>query len=80
MQQIKRSFDKWRVRPLGEHRIAFLFLDAIVVRVKVDRRSQEMSVLVALGVHETGERELLGLKLVTGESKEHLHGAADRGS
>ena len=70
VQQLKRSFDKWRVRPLGEHRIAFLFLDAIVVRVKVDRRSQEMSVLVALGVHETGERELLGLKLVTGESKE----------
>lgn len=70
VQQLKRAFDKWRVRPLSDHRIAYLFLDAIVVKVKVDRRSREMAVLVALGIHETGERELLALRLVTSESTE----------
>lgn len=66
--ELKRDFDKWRTRSLAEHRIAYLFLDAIAVPVKADHRSQQMAVLVALGVHETGERELLGLMLVGTES------------
>jgi putative transposase len=68
VKEISRSFAKWRTRPLVDHRIAYLFLDAIVVPVKLDRRSHEMAVLVALGVHESGERELLGIKLVATES------------
>ncbi len=66
--ELKRDFEKWRARSLSEHRIAHLFLDAIAVPVKADHRSQQMAVLVALGVHETGERELLGLMLVGSES------------
>ena len=68
VQQLKRSFDKWKTRSLAQHRLAYLFLDAIAVPVKAAGRSQQMAVLVALGVHETGERELLGLSLVTSES------------
>lgn len=68
VNELKHSFDKWRTRPLDQHRIAYLFLDAIQVPVRSDRRSQSMAVLVALGVHETGERELLGLMLVATES------------
>lgn len=66
--ELKRDFEKWRARSLAEHRIAHLFLDAIAVPVKADHRSQQMAVLVALGVHETGERELLGIMLVGSES------------
>lgn len=66
--ELKRDFDKWGTRSLADHRIAYLFLDAISVPVKADHRSQQMAVLVALGVHETGERELLGLMLVATES------------
>ena len=68
INELRRDFDKWRTRSLADHRIAVLFLDAIAVPVKADHRSQQMAVLVALGVHESGERELLALKLVTTES------------
>jgi putative transposase len=68
VKELARSFAKWRTRSLADHHIAYLFLDAIVVRVKVDRRSHEMAVLVGLGVHESGERELLGIRLVATES------------
>jgi putative transposase len=66
--ELKRDFGKWATRSLADHRIAYLFLDAIAVPVKADHRSQQMAVLVALGVHETGERELVGLMLVATES------------
>jgi len=83
VRELSREFAKWRTRSLAEHRIAYLFLDAIVVPVKVDRRSHEMAVLVALGVHETGERELLAIKLVASEStsawKEFVEDLSTRG-
>lgn len=73
VKELSREFAKWRTRSLAGHRIAYLFLDAIVVPVKSDRRSHEMAVLVALGVHETGERELLAVKLVGSESGAAWH-------
>jgi putative transposase len=68
VRHLKESFDEWRTQRLDEKRIAYLFLDAISVAVRSDRRVQRMPVLVALGVHETGEKELLGLMLMQSES------------
>lgn len=66
--QLKRSYDEWRTRSLSDHRFAYLLLDGIQVPVRSDRRSQSMAVLVAMGIRESGERELLGLMLVASES------------
>ncbi|HEX5009394.1 MAG TPA: IS256 family transposase [Planctomycetota bacterium] len=68
VRHLKQSFDEWRGQRFDEKRIAYVFLDAISVMVRADRRVQRMPVLVALGVHETGEKELLGLMLMQSES------------
>lgn len=69
MRSLRESFEVWRTRPLGDEPIAYLFLDGIAVKVRVDRRVQSVPVLVALGVTLTGEKRLLALRLTGNESK-----------
>jgi putative transposase len=68
MRILREQCEAWRTRPLVDRGILYLFLDAIHVRVRVDRRVQVVPVLVALGVTAAGEKELLALQLVTSES------------
>lgn len=65
---LRTSFDAWRTARLDDKHIAYLYMDAIMVKVRVDRRVQVMAMLVAMGVHESGEKELLGLRLMPSES------------
>jgi putative transposase len=69
MRTLRESFEAWRTRPLDQEAIAYLFLDGIAVKVRVDRRVQSVPVLVALGVTPTGEKHLLALRLMGHESK-----------
>ena len=69
MRTLRESFEAWRTRPLDGEPIAYLFLDGIAVKVRVDRRVQSVPVLVALGVTPTGEKRLLALHLMGNESK-----------
>jgi putative transposase len=69
MRTLRESFEAWRTRPLEDEPIAYLFLDGIAVKVRVDRRVQSVPVLVALGVTRTGEKRLLALRLMGNESK-----------
>lgn len=68
IQTLKRAFEAWRTAPLTDKHIVFLFLDAIAVKVRSDRRVQTMPVLVAYGVHANGDKELLALQLMGSES------------
>jgi putative transposase len=68
MRVLREQCEAWRTRSLAESAIIYLFLDAIHLRVRVDRRVQVVPVLVALGVTATGEKELIALQLVTSES------------
>lgn len=68
VQQLKQAFEAWRRARLDDKRIVYLFLDAIAVHVRVDGAVQSTPILVALGVTETGEKELLGLQLMASES------------
>jgi putative transposase len=68
IQTLKRSFEAWRTTPLTDKRIVFVFLDAIAVKVRSDRRVQTLPVLVAYGVHTNGDKELLALRLMGSES------------
>lgn len=68
IQTLRRAFEAWRTASLADKRIIFLFLDAIVVNVRSDRRVQRWPVLVAYGVHVNGDNELLALQLMGSES------------
>lgn len=69
LRSLKASFDSWRTQRLEDKDIVYLYLDAIFVRVRVDRRVESMPVLVALGVLANGEKEVLAFTLASSESR-----------
>ena len=58
--------EDFRSRPL-EGSYPFLWLDATVVKSREGGRVVNVAVVVAIGVHEEGHREILGLEVVTSE-------------
>ena len=74
-RKVKGDWDAWNVRPLGQEvpgsspGIVRLILDGTVVRVRLDRRATSVSLLVALGVRADGQKALLAIKSMGGESE-----------
>ncbi len=54
--------EEFRNRPL-EGGYPYVWLDALYVKVRVNRRIVNQAVVIAIGVRESGERELLGFAL-----------------
>lgn len=63
------DFATWNRRDLSQEPVVRLILDGTVVRVLLDRQATSLSVLVALGVRPDGQKVLLGLKTMAGESE-----------
>jgi transposase-like protein len=68
-RRVKGDWDLWNRRPLGEEPIIRLILDGTVVRVRLDKRATSISLLVALGVRADGQKVLLAVKNMGGESE-----------
>jgi len=58
----------WRDRPLDAGPYAFVWIDALALRVREHGRVQQVCALVATGVNADGHREILGLDVGSGES------------
>jgi len=80
--QLRDAFKAWRRRDLGAVELVYLFLDAVMLKVRIGSYPAE-AVLVAHGICEDGSRVVLGLMLGGREStdswKAFLHDLADRG-
>ena len=61
----------WRERPLGS--FPFVLVDALVVKVREDRRVKQCCLLIATGISESGHRHLLGFALSDKESEVSWH-------
>jgi putative transposase len=68
-RKVKGDWDAWNARSLGEEPIVRLILDGTVVRVRLDRKATSISLLVALGVRADGQKVLLALRSMGGESE-----------
>jgi transposase-like protein len=68
-RKVKGDWDAWNVRPLGQEPIVRLILDGTVVRVRLDRRATPIWLLVALGVRADGQKVLLAIRSIGGESE-----------
>ena len=66
---VKGLFDAWRTRDLRGERIAYLYLDAIHLPMRVAGRVSRLPVLVAMGVRVTGHKVLLALQAAGSESE-----------
>jgi hypothetical protein len=67
---VKSDWDAWNARSLADEPIVRLILDGTVVRVRLDRKATSISLLVVLGVRQDGQKVLLAIKQMGGESTE----------
>jgi len=69
-RKVKNDWEAWNARSLATEPIVRLILDGTVVRVRLDRKATSMSLLVVMGVREDGQKVLLAIKSMGGESSE----------
>ena len=69
-RKVKSDWDAWNTRSLAEEPIVRLILDGTVVRVRLDRKATSICLLVVLGVRQDGQKVLLAIKQMGGESSE----------
>jgi transposase-like protein len=66
-QELDEAVTLFRNRPL-EAAYPYLWLDALYVKVRQNHRIVSMALVIAIGVRETGEREILGVDLGASEA------------
>ena len=76
-RKVKNDWDAWNVRALAEEPIVRLILDGTVVRVRLDRKATSIVLLVVLGVREDGQKVLLAVKNMGGETSEAWRAVLD---
>ena len=69
-RKVKSDWDAWNARSLAAEPIVRLILDGTVVRVRLDRKATAISLLVVIGVRADGQKVLLAVKAMGGESTE----------
>ena len=69
-RKVQSDWEAWNNRSLAEEPIVRLVLDGTVVRVRLDKKATSISLLVVLGVREDGQKVLLAVKNMGGETKE----------
>ncbi|KUO95526.1 IS256 family transposase [Ferroacidibacillus organovorans] len=70
LDPVVQSFNE---RDLSERTYPFVLVDAIVLKVRENRRIRQMSMMVAVGVNDQGFREILGLRVGDKESYANWH-------
>jgi transposase-like protein len=76
-RKVKSDWDAWNARSLSEEPIVRLVLDGTVVRVRLDRKATAISLLVVIGVRADGQKVLLAVKAMGGESTEAWRAVLD---
>lgn len=67
-RKVKVDWDAWAARSLAEEDIVRLILDGTVIRTRLDRKATNISVLAAIGVRRDGQKVLLSIRNMGGES------------
>jgi putative transposase len=67
--KVQTDWEAWQKRDLSHDDIVRLVFDGTVVRVRLDKKATSLSVLVALGVRRDGQKVLLALRNMGGESE-----------
>ena len=76
-RKVESDWKAWNARSLGDEPIVRVILDGTVVRVRLDRKATSISLLVVLGVRQDGQKLLLAVKNVGGETAEAWRAVLD---
>ena len=68
-RKVSTDWQAWCRRSLAEEDIVRLILDGTVVRVRLDRKATSISLLVVLGIRRDGQKVLLAVRNMGGESE-----------
>jgi len=68
-RKIKGDWEAWNKRDLSTEDIIRLILDGTTVRVRIDRKATTISLLIVLGVRRDGQKVLLAIRSMGGESE-----------
>jgi len=69
-RKVKTDWEAWNSRSLADEPIVRLILDGTVVRVRLDRKATSISLLVVIGVRDDGQKVLLAVRDMGGETTE----------
>lgn len=67
-RKVKTDWQAWCTRSLAEEDIVRLILDGTVIKTRIDKKATNISVLAAIGVRRDGQKVLLSLMNMGGES------------
>ena len=76
-RKVRTDWEAWNKRDLAHEPIARLILGGTVVRVRLDRKATAISLLVVLGVRRDGQKVLLAVRNMGGESEAAWRGVLD---
>jgi putative transposase len=68
-RKLRTDWEAWCRRDLGGEDVVRLVLDGTVVRVRLDRKATSVSLLVVLGIRRDGQKMLLAVRSMGGESE-----------
>jgi putative transposase len=68
-RKLKTDWEAWMRRDLAGEDVSRLILDGTVVRARLDRKATNISLLVVLGVRRDGQKVLLAVRNMGGESE-----------
>jgi putative transposase len=68
-RKVQADWEAWGRRSLAEEDLVRLILDGTVVRVRLDRKATSISLLVVLGIRGDGQKLLLAVRNMGGESE-----------
>ena len=67
--RVQGDWQAWQTRDLAGDAIVRLILDGTVVKVRIDRQATALSILVAMGVRQDGQKVVLAIRSMGGESQ-----------
>jgi transposase-like protein len=76
-RKVRTDWEAWNRRDLAGEDVVRLILDGTVVRVRLDRKATNVSLLVVLGVRRDGQKLLLAVANMGGESEAAWRGVLD---
>ena len=68
-QRTRSAWETWQRRDLAGEDIVRLIMDGTVVKVRLDRKATAISLLIALGIRRDGQKVVLAIKSMGGESE-----------